>query len=102
MGDPVSLVVQLLDESLIPISDIPKHSPIRVHRSTGHRWSTRGVGEHKLETVRIGGRRYTSLQALQRFWAAISGVQNAALVASSPSDSVPQSVLDAEREMGTR
>jgi hypothetical protein len=102
MGDPVSFVVQLLDESLIPISDVPKHSPIRVHLSTCHRWHTRGVREHKLETVLIGGRRYTSLQALARFWAAISGAQNAALVARSSNDSVSQSVLDAEREMGTR
>ena len=102
MGDPVEFVTRLLEESLIPISDIPKHLPVRVHISTCHRWYTRGVREHKLETALIGGRRYTSLQALRRFWAAISGAQNTALVARSSNDSVSQSVLDAEREMGTR
>ena len=102
MGDPVAFVTQLLEESLIPISDIPKHLPVRIHISTGRRWYTRGVREHKLETALIGGRRYTSLQALSRFWAAISGAQNAAPVARSSEGSISQSVLDAEREMGTR
>lgn len=102
MRDPVEFVTRLLEESLIPIADTPKHLPIRVHHSTCRRWYTRGVREHKLETVLIGGRRYTSLQALGRFWAAISGAQNAALVARSPNDSVSQAVIDAEREMGTR
>lgn len=102
MSDPVESVTRLLEESLIPVPDIPKHSPVRVHKSTCHRWHTRGVREHKLETVLIGGRRYTSLQALGRFWAAISGAQNAALVARSPDDAVSQAVLDAEREMETR
>ncbi len=39
-----------------------------VHVATLHRWASRnGVRGVRLETVRIGGVRYTSAEALQRF-----------------------------------
>lgn len=39
----------------------------KVSRSTLHRWATNGVRGTVLETVRIGGRRFTSADALERF-----------------------------------
>lgn len=41
----------------------------RVNRSTIHRWRTSGARGVKLETILIGGRRYTSSEAMQRFFA---------------------------------
>ncbi|MBX3437201.1 MAG: DUF1580 domain-containing protein [Planctomycetaceae bacterium] len=35
--------------------------------STLHRWRLHGVRGHKLETVLVGGRRFTSDEALERF-----------------------------------
>ena len=39
-----------------------------LHISTLCRWAKRGVRGVVLETLRIGGTRYTSLEALQRFF----------------------------------
>jgi hypothetical protein len=46
--------------------------PGRPHISTLMRWALRGVKGVRLETVVIGGRRFTSLEAIQRFIARLS------------------------------
>jgi hypothetical protein len=45
----------------------------KIHRSTIYRWVMAGVKGVKLETITIGGYRYTSTQAIGRFIAALSG-----------------------------
>ena len=57
----------LLGENLIPMSSAGKHFPVSVQRSTVERWVRRGVAGAKLETVRVGGKRFTSLEAITRF-----------------------------------
>ncbi|MFO0881551.1 MAG: DUF1580 domain-containing protein [Gemmataceae bacterium] len=59
-------------EELFPISQTPCHLPPpsrQVHPSTCFRWALKGVGRKRirLETTKIGGRRFTSKQAIQRF-----------------------------------
>jgi len=60
---------------LIPLGRALIHLPHTidgktVHRSTLHRWAIQGLrGGLKLYTVVIGGRRYTSLAAIQDFLA---------------------------------
>ena len=44
----------------------------RIHVSTLYRWSLTGCQGVKLETVRIGGQKFTSAGALQRFSEALS------------------------------
>jgi hypothetical protein len=41
--------------------------PGRPHVSTLVRWAMRGVRGRRLETVVIGGRRFTSVEAIRRF-----------------------------------
>ena len=62
-------------ENLIPLSKAPKHIPGNPHISTIHRWVQQGVRGRVLETRMVGGRRFTSLEAIARF---ISGDQLAA------------------------
>ncbi len=54
-------------EGLVPLDQAANLLPHRVHISTIFRWQSRGVSGVKLQTVRIGGRRYVSREALQRF-----------------------------------
>ena len=65
-------MIDIVKEQMIPFSKIPawcdKHIGNRVNRSTIHRWRIRGARGNKLETVLIGGRRYTSQEALLRFF----------------------------------
>ncbi len=69
-----------LSERPIPIENLPvrypEHVPGRggqpVHPCTISLWHRRGVRGVRLETLMIGGRRCTSLEALARFHAAVS------------------------------
>lgn len=65
------------DEQLIRLTKVPDHLPgtdqgNRVHPATIYRWVSRGIRGVRLETVRIGGGRYTSIEALHRFIEATS------------------------------
>jgi hypothetical protein len=69
--------IVVAEERVFPVSDLPDHVPPRrgrkQHISTGFRWvKAPGVRGVVLETVRVGGTLYTSTQALQRFFNALS------------------------------
>ena len=66
-----------LDERLLTLSEAAEQIPGGVHLSTLHRWRTRGVRGHVLETLRIGGKRVTSIEALQRFADSLSAADGA-------------------------
>ena len=54
-----------------------KHGTKPVHVSTLYRWSSKGSKGVRLETVRVGGRTCTSLEALSRFIQESSGERDA-------------------------
>jgi hypothetical protein len=54
-------------EDLISIAQAAKSLPTRPSVRTVWRWIQKGCRGVKLETVAIGGRRYTSRQAIGRF-----------------------------------
>lgn len=56
--------VLTLEEARAVIADAVGRRP---DKATLHRWCFRGVGGTRLEHVRLGGRIYTSSQALTRF-----------------------------------
>ena len=65
-------MIDISAEDLIPIRDVPKLLPPRpngkrVHISAVYRWILRGVRGVCLESIRVGGTSYTSVEALQRF-----------------------------------
>ena len=66
----------MTDQS-IALSDAPKYLPRRngkkVHYSTVYRWATKGARGRVLETRLVGGIRYTTREALQRFFEADGG-----------------------------
>ena len=66
-------MLDMHNTDLIPLSRALIHLPHTsegktISRTTLHRWATQGLrGRLKIETVQIGGRRYTSLTAIQAF-----------------------------------
>lgn len=55
-------------EKLFPLAKaVEKATGQRPHPSTLHRWRLRGIQGVRLETVRLGGRRYCSVEAVHRF-----------------------------------
>lgn len=76
--------IDLESERIIPLRDGPKHTPGRPHLSAFYRWMQRR--ENPLETVLVGGRRFTSIEAIGRF-----------IRACNPTNATPDPV-DARRQ----
>lgn len=60
-------MIDLQSEELLSVFEVTRRLPNRPHIATVHRWITRGLRGVKLEATRIGGRVFTSVEALQRF-----------------------------------
>ena len=59
--------LDITHESLLTFTEAAQRLPGRPNISTLHRWRLRGVRSIKLESCLIGGKRYTSVESLQRF-----------------------------------
>jgi hypothetical protein len=57
----------LAAEQLLTISQAAKQFPSRPCTRTVWRWADRGIHGTKLETIRIGAKRFTSQAAIDRF-----------------------------------
>ena len=62
-------MIDAFTEELLSLSQAAKIIPGRPHVLTVHRWSRKGLRGVRLETVVIGGKRFTTTAALNRFFA---------------------------------
>jgi hypothetical protein len=76
MIDPLTEEVLTFPQAAKRLPHLQNGRP--VHVSTLWRWAMQGLRGVRLETVKIGGARVTSAEALRRFFAALSGVGGAA------------------------
>jgi len=95
-------MIELKNEVLLTIAEAAKLLPgagkrAHVHASTVWRWALKGVRGFMLETIRLGGKTYTSLEAMQRF----AKVRSAASAEDSTTSlSTPKGDLDTLRQAG--
>jgi len=75
----------ILSERVIPISEAPQHVPGRPHTATIWRWYQRGISGVKLETFLAGGKRFTTIEAIQRFILASTVARDGADPSRAPS-----------------
>lgn len=71
----VGMTIDVQTETVISFSDARSAFPgidRRLSLATLHRWRLNGIRGTKLETVLIGGLRYTSLEAIARFVARLN------------------------------
>jgi hypothetical protein len=71
-------VIDLSSETILTFNEARSRLPKRRRGkrpdiSCLYRWATAGLRGHRLETLKIGGQTCTSLEALQRFFDALSG-----------------------------
>ena len=66
----MTIRIDISSEQMLSLSQASKYLPGRPHASSLWRWYRRGVRGVQLETAVIGGRRFTSVEALERFAAA--------------------------------
>jgi hypothetical protein len=70
-------------EHTFPLSHARDHVHSRPSPATAWRWALKGIRGVKLETVMMGGRRYTSREAVDRFFAGLTEARAAAAPAPS-------------------
>jgi adenosylmethionine-8-amino-7-oxononanoate aminotransferase len=63
-------------ENVINITQAANQIPGRPHRATVWRWILNGLHGIRLESVKVGGRRFTSEEAIERFIARTTAVAN--------------------------
>ena len=65
-------MIDIENEELLPVKDVPKWCEKlmgkRISPATVTRWRTRGARNAKLDTILMGGSRYTSVEALHEFF----------------------------------
>ena len=64
--------IDIEQETLITLADAAKRFPQKLNICTLFRWCKDGVRNTVLESVVIGGRRWTSVEAIRRFVASTS------------------------------
>jgi len=69
-------MIDLGTETVLSLNQAAKAAPGRPHLATIWRWAQRGVKGVKLETIVVGGRRFTSSEAIERFIARTTAAAN--------------------------
>lgn len=64
--------LKILEEEMIRLGDVHRHIPGSASPQTIYRWANTGLRGISLETVYVGGARFTSRQAITRFLEAIN------------------------------
>lgn len=84
--------VDIHSERLVRLTEAAKHIPGRPHVATLWRWAQRQ--SNRLECIRVGGRMFTSIEAIDRFITGCNGDREV-----SPSVEVACRHAAAEREL---
>lgn len=102
-------MIDISQEKLLTFAEAAKRLPHRragrkVNVSTLHRWCTKGYQGVRLDFLKIGGTRCTSMAALQRFFDALTERDQGADSAAPPMKTVTRkkSIEAAERRLGLR
>ena len=92
-------MIDLSSETLLTFPQAAKFLPGNPHISTIHRWRLRGVRGCKLDTVLVGGRRFTSAEALERFAAHTTAAANGEQPPTRTPRQRRRAIENAEREL---
>lgn len=93
-----------IDATLIAISDVPSFLPAkqgrRLHISAVYRWMQKGIKGIKLDYVTIGGTRFTSPEALQKFAEQITKVRDEPVLLRGHSAIRERQIAMAKQQVG--
>ncbi len=96
------MTIELSNETPLTLAEVPLHVPRRngrkVHCSTVYRWVTKGVRGKRLESLFVGGVRYTTVEAIERFLKAKPHRPDA--VSDTPDENLCSAIDDALRDAG--
>ena len=93
-------MIDIKRETAITLAEVADHVPRRngrkVHYSTVYRWVTKGARGRRLESLLVGGVRYTTVEALGRFLNATTK----AIPSSSEEDELRIAIEEALNDAG--
>ena len=92
-------MIDLENADLLTLREASKLLPGRPCVATLHRWRLHGVKGAKLQTIKVGGRRFVDIAALERFIAATTDVANGTTNPSRTDKSREREIQRAEREL---
>ena len=92
-------MVDVLSEDMVTLTEATKIIPGRPCSSSIWRWYQHGCRGIKLETAIVGGRRFTSREAIERFVRRTTEARNGAPVNSAPCRQRQAAIAKAEREL---
>ncbi len=92
-------------EELIPLAEVPRRLPKRFGRKPPsvncvYRWCQRGVSGIRLEFVRYGGTRCTSLLAIQRWFERLAAVENGESIRNRTARQRERAAMQASKRLG--
>ena len=93
-------MVDIQHEEIFSLPQAARSLPGHPHVSTIYRWRLRGIRGVKLETFLIGGRRFTSREAIERFTERITAVANGEPSPKRTNRQRGAAISQAERELG--
>jgi len=95
-------MIDISTETVVSLSEATRHLPRRrgkwPHVSCLYRWTQRGCKGIRLETIQIGGTRCTSVEALQRFFEALTA-PTAPAAPTTTSRARQRSIAQAEADL---
>jgi len=100
-------MIDTKSESILTFTEATKHLPRRRRNkrpslATFYRWANDGIGDVRLEWIRIGGTRCTSKEALQRFFEALTLQAQAKSQTDTAADrEIDPAVAKAEKVLST-
>jgi len=68
--------IELETQDLLSITQAASRIPGRPHVATVHRWVHSGLQGVRLDSWKVGGKRFTSIEAIERFIAATTALSN--------------------------
>lgn len=90
----------ILEETPVAISKVPDECPgKRIHAATVWRWRIHGVRGFRLESYVVGGKVFTSKEAIRRFILATTAARNGVPAETIPSRRRQAEIAAAEREL---
>ena len=87
-------------ENMISLVEAARSLPGRPHASSLYRWCRKGVRGVKLQTWLVGGRRYTTIAALEQFIAATTAAADGEPALPRTPRQRDRAIHAAEQELG--
>ena len=86
-------------EELLTVREAAKRCPARPHVATMWRWILTGLDGVKLDSIKVGGKRLTSVESISRFIAATTAQASGEPLPSRSPKQRERAVEQAEREL---